>query len=200
MRSENLDKIQPDPSQLEARLNQPPTTRVEALRQFRATTRLSDSALRELQSSEIASSSGSEALAALPHGPEFRFLDRLVSLEPGKSGAGEYTVPGDAPFLRGHFPGQPIFPGVLLIEAAAQLAGCVAQADPTLTPLADLKLTAIKGAKILGSAVPGQTIRLSATVEARMSGLIQAATTAEVEGRVILQAQLTLSGRPVRGD
>jgi len=66
------------------------------------------------------------ALKFLPHGPEFRFLDRLTSLDPGRSGAGEYRVRGDEPFLRGHFPGQPIFPGVLLAEAAAQLAGVVA--------------------------------------------------------------------------
>jgi 3-hydroxyacyl-[acyl-carrier-protein] dehydratase len=135
------------------------------------------------------------ALAGLPHGPEFRFLDRLLTLEPGKSGAGEYTVRGDEPFLRGHFPGQPIFPGVLLIEAAAQLAGCVAQADPNIGPLAELKLTAVKGAKILAGAVPGQTILLRATIEARMPGLVQAAATAEVENRIILQVQLTLAGR-----
>ena len=60
------------------------------------------------------------ALDLLPHGSEFRFLDRLLSLEPGKSGAGEYAVRGDEPFLRGHFPGRPMMPGVLLVEAAAQ--------------------------------------------------------------------------------
>ncbi|MST95403.1 MAG: hypothetical protein EXS33_09100 [Pedosphaera sp.] len=70
------------------------------------------------------------ALASLPHGPEFRFLDRLLRLDPGQSGAGEYTVRRDEPFLRGHFPGQPMMPGVLLVEAAAQLAGTVAQSDP----------------------------------------------------------------------
>ncbi len=135
-----------------------------------------------------------QALAALPHGPEFRFLDRLLNLEPGKEGAGEYTIRGDEFFLRGHFPGQPIFPGVLLIESAAQLAGCVAQSDPNRKPLNDLKLTAIKGAKFFAVARPGQTIRLAATIEARMPGLVQAAATAEVEGRIILQVQLTLAG------
>src|SRR3954447_25825470 len=95
-------------------------------------------------------------LAGLPHGPEFRFLDRLLSLEPGQSGTGEYLVRGDEPFLKGHFPGAPLFPGVLLLEAAAQLAGTVAQSDPKLTPLKELKLTALKGVKILGSARPGE--------------------------------------------
>src|SRR5207237_1381908 len=81
----------------------------------------------------------------LPHGPEFRFLDRLLSLEPGKSAAGEYAVRGDEPFLRGHFPGRPMMPGVLLVEAAAQLAGVVAQSDQAIPPLPGLKLTAIRG-------------------------------------------------------
>ena len=66
---------------------------------------------------------GENGLGFLPHGPEFRFLDRVLSLTPGKEGTGEYRVRGDEPFLRGHFPGDPILPGVLLIEAAAQLAG-----------------------------------------------------------------------------
>ena len=70
------------------------------------------------------------ALKFLPHGAEFRFIDRLTNLNPGENGAGEYTVRGDEAFLRGHFPGEPIFPGVLLVEAAAQLAGVVAQSDP----------------------------------------------------------------------
>src|SRR5437867_8091263 len=104
------------------------------------------------------------ALQHLPHGIEFRFLDRLTSLDPGKSGAGEYTVRGDEPFLRGHFPGEPMLPGVLLVEAAAQLAGAVAQSDPQLPPLRGLKLTAIRGAKILGTARPGEIIRLDARV------------------------------------
>src|SRR5881628_3641518 len=113
------------------------------------------------------------ALNFLPHGPEFRFLDRLLSLEPGQSGMGEYTVRGDETFLRGHFPGQPLFPGVLLVEAAAQLAGTVAQSDPKIKPLAGLKLTAVRGAKILGSAHPGDTIRLEARILGRLANLIQ---------------------------
>ncbi len=138
----------------------------------------------------------STALRCLPHGPEFRFLDRLLSLEPGQSGTGEYTVRGDEPFLRGHFPGQPIFPGVLLVEAAAQLAGTVAQSDPQLKPLAGLKLTAMRGVKILGTARPGEVIRLEARITGRLGNLVQAQATASVAGQPVLQAELTLSGEP----
>ena len=134
------------------------------------------------------------ALARLPHGPEFRFLDRLLSLEPGRSGVGEYVVRGDEPFLRGHFPGQPLFPGVLLIEAAAQLAGTVAQCDPQIPPLPGLKLTALRGVKILGTARPGEVIRLEAQITGRLGRLVQAQTTVSVGGRVVLQGELTLSG------
>lgn len=135
-----------------------------------------------------------DALKSLPHGPEFRFVDRLLTLEPGKGGAGEYTVRGDEPFLRGHFPGQPIFPGVLLVEAAAQLAGTVAQSDQQIPPLAGLKLTAMRGIKILGTARPGEVIRLEAKVLNRLGNLVQAQVSASVNGQRVMFGELTLSG------
>ena len=135
-----------------------------------------------------------KALAHLPHGPEFRFLDRLTALERGKTGAGEYTLRGNEDFLRGHFPGAPMMPGVLLVEAAAQLAGVVAQSDPAISPLNNLRLTAIRGAKILGAVKSGETIQLEARVIGRMGNLIQAQATARVNARIILQTEITLSG------
>jgi len=134
------------------------------------------------------------ALNLLPHGAEFRFIDRLVDLDPGRSGAGEYKVRGDEPFLRGHFPGEPIFPGVLLVEAAAQLAGVVAQSDPKIPPLAGLKLTALRNVKILGTAKPGETILLEAKITGRLGNLVQAQATARIAGQIVLTAELTLSG------
>jgi len=133
-------------------------------------------------------------LASLPHGPEFRFVDRLIELEPGKAGIGEYKVRGDEMFLRGHFPGQPLFPGVLLVEAAAQLAGTVAQCDPSIPPLPGLKLTALRSVKITGTAKPGEVIRLEARITGRLANLIQAEASAKVNGVVVLEALLTLSG------
>jgi 3-hydroxyacyl-[acyl-carrier-protein] dehydratase len=134
------------------------------------------------------------ALAALPHGPAFRFIDRLTELDPGRSGRGEYRVRGDEAFLNGHFPGNPLMPGVLLVEAAAQLAGVVAQSDPSIPPLAALKLTALRQVKILGSARPGQVVEIQARIEGRMGGLIQASAEARVQGVLVIQAAVTLSG------
>jgi 3-hydroxyacyl-[acyl-carrier-protein] dehydratase len=103
-------------------------------------------------------------------------------------------VRGDEPFLRGHFPGEPLLPGVLLIEAVAQLAGVVAQSDPQHPPLPGLKLTAIRGAKILGTAKPGETVHLEAQIAGRMGNLILARATAKVSDHVVLQCEVTLAG------
>ena len=117
-----------------------------------------------------------------------------MKLNPGQSGEGEYKFRGDEPFLRGHFPGEPIFPGVLLVEAAAQIAGVVAQSDPKIQPLAGLKLTALRNVKILGTAKPGEIILLEAKITGRLGNLVQAQTTACVAGEIVLMAELTLSG------
>jgi 3-hydroxyacyl-[acyl-carrier-protein] dehydratase len=134
------------------------------------------------------------ALRSLPHGPEFRFVDRLVSLTPGKCGVGEYRVRGDEYYLRGHLPGEPILPGVLLVEAGAQVAGMVAQEDPANPAMPRLKLTALRGVKILNSVRPGQTLRIEAVITGRFGVLIQAEVTAFVEDIKVLAAELTLSG------
>ena len=85
-------------------------------------------------------------------------------------------------------------PGVLLVEAAAQLAGVVAQSDPVEKPLPGLKLTSIRGVKILGSARPGETLKIKVTISARMANLVQAETAVEVNGRVVMQGSVILSG------
>lgn len=136
-----------------------------------------------------------DALAALPHGPSFRFVDALVSLEAGRRGEASYLVRGDESFLPGHFPGNPLVPGVILVEALAQLGGVVAQSDPGLQPLTDLKLTAVRGAKILGSAVPGEILTIRAEVAGRLDGLVQVQGEVRVDERILLTAQVTLSGR-----
>ena len=137
-----------------------------------------------------------DPLQLLPHGPSFRFIDAMEALVPGKSGSACYLLRGDEGFLSGHFPGNPIMPGVLMIEAVAQLGGVVAQSDTDIPALGDLRLTAVQNAKILGTASPGATIKLTAEVLGRMDGLVMIHGQATVDGQVILTARVTLSGVP----
>lgn len=140
----------------------------------------------------------SSALNTLPHGPEFRFLDRMLSLDPGKGGTGEYLVRGDESFLKGHFPAEPLFPGVLLVEAAAQLAGTIAQNDPAVPPLPGLKLASIRAMKFFGTARPGETILLEAVISGRFGGLVHAQVKASVNGRQVLAGELSLGAESSR--
>ncbi len=64
-------------------------------------------------------------LEHLPHAEPFRFVTRLVGVTPGVEGSGVWHVTGAEDFFRGHFPGEPIVPGVLIGEALAQISGIV---------------------------------------------------------------------------
>jgi 3-hydroxyacyl-[acyl-carrier-protein] dehydratase len=134
------------------------------------------------------------ALLALPHGPEFRFIDALDALVPGQSAAAHYLLRGHEAFLAGHFPAAPLMPGVLLIEAIAQLGGIIAQSDPAIPPLRNLRLAAVQNAKITGSAVPGETLLLEASVRGRSGALVQIEGQARVGPRLVLTTRLTLAG------
>lgn len=135
-----------------------------------------------------------QELLALPHGPQFRFLDEITALERGVSGLGSYTITGNEPFLTGHFPGRPMWPGVIMIEAIAQLGGVIAQSDPAHPALGDLRLTSVRNAKILGTAYPGDVLIVRASVEGRMGKLIQIAGTVWNGESQIAAATVMLGG------
>ena len=112
-------------------------------------------------------------LSSLPHGPEFRFVDEVTALTPGLEASARWTLKGDEAFLAGHFPGQPLLPGVIMIEALAQLGGILAQSERPIRPLRNLRLTAVRQFKVFGTISPGETLNLQARLEGKMPGLIQ---------------------------
>ncbi|NOY00319.1 MAG: beta-hydroxyacyl-ACP dehydratase [Verrucomicrobia bacterium] len=132
------------------------------------------------------------SLSALPHGPDFRFVDELTAVNPGISASGLYTIKGTEDFLAAHFPGNPLMPGVLMIEAIAQVAGIAAQSDSTNDPaFANLRLAAVSQAKIFGAARPDDQLAIHAKIVAVMGGLIQA------EGHIVIVDEDRESDSPI---
>lgn len=136
-----------------------------------------------------------QALSSLPHGSEFRFIDELVELIPGSSATAVWKLKGDEEFLRGHFPGSPLMPGVLMIEALAQLGGILIQTRPGEAPLKNMRLTAVRQIKILGSITPGQSLHLSGALQGMLDNLGQVSGEIRDDaGNVILTGSVTLAG------
>ena len=137
-----------------------------------------------------------QALSSLPHGPEFRFIDELIALVPGESASAVWTLKGDEEFLRGHFPGRPLLPGVIMIEALAQLGGILVQTRPGIQLLKDLRLTAVRQFKILGSIEPGQILHVEAKLEGALAGVIQVSgTIADASGQRLAAGVVVLAGQ-----
>lgn len=126
----------------------------------------------------------------LPHRPPFLFLDWVTALVPGVSGEGtKLFLPSD-PLFEGHFPSNPIVPGVLLSEAIAQLSGIVAAAA---TPERRFYLTAIRSMKFPTPAHPGETILLQSKLTADHGNLLYFEGEAHVAGKIVATGSILLS-------
>lgn len=102
-----------------------------------------------------------DIMKILPHRYPFLMVDRIVELEHGKRCVGIKNVTINEPFFQGHFPGHPVMPGVLIIEAMAQVAGIMAyQASDDTTKKKVSYFMSIDGAKFRKPVFPGDQLRI----------------------------------------
>jgi 3-hydroxyacyl-[acyl-carrier-protein] dehydratase len=104
----------------------------------------------------------------LPHRPPFRFVDEVVELVAGERITALYQVTGDEDFLAGHFPGRPIFPGVIQLEALAQAGAIAVLSDPRHTGKLPL-FGGVEEVRFRRQVLPGDQLHLAVELE-RMSG------------------------------
>ncbi len=130
-------------------------------------------------------------LRVLPHRAPFVLIDRVVELEPRKSARAFKCVTFNEPFFPGHFPGHPVFPGVLILEAMAQLSGVLAYAsEPFDTSQKVLYFLGIDKAKFRRPVVPGDRMEIEVEVLQHRSNIWKTAGTASVDGVLCAQAEL----------
>ena len=132
-----------------------------------------------------------DIMRILPHRYPFLLVDRIVELEPGRRVVGIKQVTANEPQFTGHFPGRPIMPGVLMVEALAQTAGVAILVLDEYRGKMGL-FAGIDECRFRRMVVPGDTIRMEVTVEKLrgMFGRVKAVAT--VDGEVAVEATLSI--------
>ena len=129
----------------------------------------------------------------LPHRPPFVFVREIVNCEPGQSVDARTSFDPNDPMFAGHFPGNPIVPGVILTEALAQAAGIAAASGYPENAQPLFLLSAIRTMKFLQAVRPGERIDLRAEKIAATDVLLQFKVTASVAAATVAEGQLVLS-------
>jgi beta-hydroxyacyl-ACP dehydratase FabZ len=131
-----------------------------------------------------------EIMKVLPHRYPMLLIDRILEIEPGKRIVGLKNVTANEQFFQGHFPGAPVMPGVLIVEAMAQCAAVLFLRD---IPDRDRKLFLFGGvdkARFRKPVVPGDQLRLECQVLQRRGGTVKLRCVAKVEGNLVAEAEL----------
>jgi 3-hydroxyacyl-[acyl-carrier-protein] dehydratase len=132
-----------------------------------------------------------EILDFLPHRYPFLLIDRVVEYEPARRLVAIKNVTINEPFFQGHFPGYPIMPGVLVVEAMAQAGGMIMMAEIPDRQKKLVVFTGIERAKFRRPVTPGDQLRIEVDVLAFRSRAGRIAGRALVEGKLACEATLT---------
>ena len=134
-------------------------------------------------------------LAQLPHRYPFLLVDRVVECVPGERIEAIKNVTVNEPFFPGHFPGNPVMPGVIILEALAQAAGILAFKTAGVVPDESSRFyfVGIDNARFRKPVVPGDRLVLKATLERAIRGIWKFETVAEVDGSVAASATMMVA-------
>ena len=131
-----------------------------------------------------------EIMKILPHRYPMLLVDRVVEIDEGKRIVGIKNVTANEQFFQGHFPGAPVMPGVLIVEAMAQCSAVLILRD---IPDRDQKLFLFGGvdkARFRRPVIPGDQLRMECEVLQRRSNTIKVKGTATVDGNVVAEAEM----------
>ena len=131
-----------------------------------------------------------DIMKILPHRYPMLLVDRVLEVEPGKRIVGIKNVSANEQFFQGHFPGAPVMPGVLIVEAMAQCAAVLILRD---IPNREEKLFLFGGvdkARFRKPVVPGDQLRIECTIVQRRSNSVKIHGTATVNGELVAEAEM----------
>lgn len=128
----------------------------------------------------------------IPHRYPFLLIDRVTEVHPGESATAIKNVTVNEPFFQGHFPQEPVMPGVLIIEALAQTGAVAILSHPDFKGKTAY-FGAINNAKFRNKVVPGDTLELRIEIIKRKGPIGVGKAVATVDGKVAAQAELTFA-------
>jgi len=132
-----------------------------------------------------------EIMSLLPHGYPFLLIDRILEIEPGKRIVGIKNVTYNEPFFPGHFPGRPIMPGVLIVEAMAQTAGVLAfKSVPEEEQRKPVLFLGLDNVRFRKPVVPGDQLRMELEITRHRHTIWGFKGKAFVENQLVAEADL----------